>query len=134
MAESIPFAEGSYVIEESLLYGPSGKALSLSEAFIEVYRDSRGRRHLRGQGLVQNLLLVDLLEDDDRLDLLMDLGEGFRFRLKAPKLHAGKVFSPTTRSIVHFAPSGNIETLSDETFARERAALTLSEGSDPLRR
>ena len=47
---------------------------------------------MSGRGFVHNLLLVELLEDHDDLDMLLDFGAEYKYRLKAPTITSGKVF------------------------------------------
>ena len=49
--------------------------------------------------------LRELLETDETLDLLLDLGGEFKYRLKQPTIQGGKVFSPGTASFILFLPS-----------------------------
>jgi hypothetical protein len=118
MEDWIPFREGSYIIECGYLMGSGERAVTMEDGFINVYVDRAGKRQMSGQGYVRNVLMVELLEDgDEDPDLILDMGEGFRFLLKTPQIQAGKLFSPEVKSIVHFAPTGPLEHLSDEDFA-----------------
>ena len=60
---------------------------------------------MSGSGLVQNDQLVELLEEEDELDLILDLGDEFKYRLKSPKISAGKVFAPKVKSTLQFVPT-----------------------------
>lgn len=132
MPHPIPFKEGAYLIDRAYLVTPLKRSVSLAEGVLEVYRDSTGEKHLRGQAFVNNALMVALLEDEESLDLLMDLGPGFRYRLPRPLLQAGKVFEPRTWSIVHFAPSQDLVPLTDPDYEKITAGLTvLGPGDGP---
>jgi hypothetical protein len=48
--------------------------------------------------------MVELLDDSDNLDLLLDFGEEFKYRLKEPILQGGKVFAPDVKSVLQFTP------------------------------
>jgi hypothetical protein len=48
---------------------------------------------------------VELLEENDDLDLILDFGGEFKYRLKTPEISAGKVFSPNVKSSIQFTPS-----------------------------
>jgi hypothetical protein len=48
--------------------------------------------------------LVKLLDEHDEIDLVLDLGAEFKYRLKDPILKGGKVFSPDVKSTLQFLP------------------------------
>ena len=116
MTYRIPFKEGSYIIDDAYFVTPRKRSVQLVEGILEVYRDGAGTKHLRGRAFVNNSLMVALLEDEDSLDLVLDLGPGFRYRLPQPLIQAGKVFEPRTWSIVHFAPSKDLLTVPDPDY------------------
>jgi hypothetical protein len=121
--QQIPFTEGSYLVEQAFLVTPTHRAVPLSDATIEVFKDLQGVTQMHGKAFVLNIVMVELMEDEDRIDILLDLGPGFRYRLRDPKVRAGKVFQPNTRSMLRFAPHGPLEMLSDTEFDRESALL-----------
>lgn len=132
MSHRIPFKEGAYLIDHAYLVTPLERSVPLTQGVLEVYKDPAGVKHLRGRAFVNNALMVALLEDEESLDLLMDLGPGFRYRLPRPILQAGKVFEPRTWSIVHFAPSQDLVPLTDPDYERATARLTvLGPGDGP---
>jgi hypothetical protein len=104
MENWIPFAEGEYLADQALLVAADRKAVRLEEVIVEVYSDRRGQRYLKGRGRVRNVLMVELLDDSDNLDLLLDFGEEFKYRLKEPILQGGKVFAPDVKSVLQFTP------------------------------
>ncbi len=104
MENWIPFAEGEYLVDRAWLLADGRKAVCVEDVIVEIYADDRGLRHLRGRGRVANILLVELLDDSDDLDLLLDFGEEFKYRLKAPNLQGGKVFAPGVKSVLQFIP------------------------------
>ena len=105
MADWIPFIEGEYAVEQAFIMAPDNRAVAVEDAVIEVYAGPQGRRYLKGSGRVQNILLVELLEDTDDLDLLLDLGDEFQYRLSKPELQSGKFFAPDAKSSLQFRPS-----------------------------
>jgi len=119
----IPFKEGSYLVESALLVTPNQRAVALAETVVEVFNDGLGTRQMQGKALVRNALVVELMEDEEHCDLLLDFGPGFRYRLHQPKVNAGKVFHPATRSTLRFAPDGPLEALNDAEFERQTALL-----------
>jgi len=123
MPDWVPFAEGTYIIERAYLITPLERAVELTDGYLEVVKDPLGDRVMHGRALVRNAAMVSLLEDEETFDLLLDLGEGFRYRLVQPVLQAGKVFEPATRSLIHFSPTGPLQVLADEDFERLRARL-----------
>jgi hypothetical protein len=112
----IPFDEGEYWVEQAFIVSPSGAAVALSRPYIEVVKNPQGKRHLVGKGLVYNLLVVELLEDNDELNVLLDLGGDFKYWLERPQINAGKVFSADTQSSLQFSPAKPWEMLSPEAF------------------
>ena len=100
----IPFAEGEYLVDQALLVADNHDAVAIEDAVIEVYCDQRGQRYLKGRGRIRIILMVELLDDSDDLDLLLDLGDEFKFLLKVPHLQSGKVFAPDVKSSLQFKP------------------------------
>ena len=105
MANWIPFVEGEYAVEQAFITAPDNRAAAVEDVVIEVYAGPQDQRHLKGSGRVQNILLVELLEDTDDLDLILDLGDEFKYRLKNPELQSGKFFAPDAKSSLQFRPS-----------------------------
>jgi hypothetical protein len=104
MSEWIPFKEGDYIVEQAFLLGPDHSAVLLDDAVIRVFQDRRGQRHMNGSCRVINALLVKLLDEHNEIDLVLDLGAEFKYRLKDPILKGGKVFSPDVKSTLQFLP------------------------------
>lgn len=105
MSDWISLEKGTYRVEQAFLIAPDDTAVSLEDAIIEVYRDHLGKRQVKGRGFILNFLVVELLEDNDAMDLVLDLGGAFKYRIRNPDLVAGKVFSPGIKSVLQFAPS-----------------------------
>lgn len=103
MDEWIPFAEGRYLAERAVLVAAEEKAVEVEETVIEV-SEGRGGRRLQGRGRVRNALLVQLLDEGDDLDLMLDLGGEFKYRLSRPEIQGGKVFTPGVKSFIQFRP------------------------------
>lgn len=116
MANWIPFVEGEYAVEQALIVAPDNRAVAVEDAVIEVYAGPQGQRHLKGNGRVQNILLVELLEDTDDLDLILDLGDEFQYRLKKPELQSGKFFAPDAKSSLQFRPATPWEKIPQANF------------------
>ena len=125
MRNWIPFEEGEYLVERALLVSPQDKAVEVENAAIEIYQDQTGTRHLRGKGRIQNILMVELLEDTDDVDVILDLGDEFKYRLKLPDIQTGKVFAPDIKSAIHFRPGGPWEKIPQADFADLIAGLQL---------
>ncbi len=90
-------------MEQAFLVTADKTATVIERALIKVYT-GRGGKRLSGSGLVQNILLVELLEETDDLDLILDFGGEFKYLLKTPQITAGKVFSPKVKSTLQFSP------------------------------
>jgi hypothetical protein len=116
MDQWVPFAEGEYVIEHAFMLTPDGSGVAVENAVIEVFADPKGIRQVKGKGMTRPALMVSLHEDNEVIDMVIDLGSGFRYYLKEPSLQAGKVFSPEVMAFIHFFPSGPWEPLSQADY------------------
>jgi len=125
MTQWIPFAEGEYLVDQAYLLAPDNCAAALENVIAEIYSDGQGTRHLKGHCRVVNAFMIELLEDNDDLDLLLDFGDEFKYRLKAPELNAGKVFSPTAKSTLWFAPTTAWEQIPEKDFSELMSRLRL---------
>lgn len=105
MGNWIPFVEGEYAVEQAFVIAPGDRAVAIENAYIEIFATGQGQRHLKGSGRVRNILLVELLEDHDALDLILDLGDEFKYRLINPELQSGKFFAPNANSSLKFRPT-----------------------------
>ena len=118
MSDWIPFENAIYLVERAFLVADDNTAALLEKTSIEVYTGRNGKKRLKGSGLVQNMLLVKLLEENDDLDLILDLGENFKYLMKKPNITAGKVFTPNVKSHVQFDPVSPWEQISESEFAK----------------
>ena len=125
MRDWIPFEDATYLVYRAFLVGSDNAAALLEKTSIEVYTGRDGKKHLKGSGLVQNMLLVELLEENDDLDLLLDLGESFKYLMKKPNITAGKVFSPNVKSFLQFDPVTPWEPISESEFNKLTAEFNL---------
>ena len=116
MANWIPFVEGEYAVEQALIIAPDNRAVMVADAVLEIYEGPQGQRHMKGSGRVQNILLVELLESTDDLDVILDLGDEFKYRLSKPWLQSGKFFSAGARSSLQFRPSTPWEQIARADF------------------
>jgi hypothetical protein len=125
MANWIPFVEGEYIVEQALVIAPDNRALVVEDAVLEIYAGPGGQRYMKGSGRVQNILLVELLENTDDLDLILDLGDEFKYRLRKPRLQSGKFFSAGARSSLQFRPSTPWEQIPGADFDRLISGLDI---------
>ena len=116
MKDWIPFENATYLAEQAFLVAADNNAALLEQTIINVYTGSGGKRSLSGTGLVRNILLVELLEENDDLDLILDFGGEFKYRLKTPELSAGKVFSPNIKSSIQFTPTAPWHQIPESEF------------------
>ncbi|MEJ2100362.1 MAG: hypothetical protein P8X68_10330 [Desulfobacterales bacterium] len=121
----IPFVEGEYFVEQAFIVAPDHRAVAIENAVIEVYAAPGGDRQLKGSGRLRNILLVELLEDHDDLELLLDLGDEFKYRLIKPELQSGKFFSPDARSTIKFRPSAPWQQIPQADFEKLIAGLKI---------
>ncbi len=118
MSDWIAFENATYLVEQAFLVADDHTAALLEKTSIEVYTGRDGKKRLKGRGLVQNVLLVELLEENDDLDLILDLGENFKYLMKKPNITAGKVFSPNVKSYLQFDPTAPWNEISESEFAK----------------
>ncbi len=125
MAHWISLEEGKYLVESAFLLAADRSAVTLDDALLEVYLTGARERRLRGSAMVMNILMVQLLEDNDELDLLLNLGDGFHYLLREPLLRAGKVFAPDVKSLLQFIAQGPSQKLGGEEYQSIRSGLVL---------
>ncbi|MGD9055719.1 MAG: hypothetical protein PVJ41_02040 [Desulfobacterales bacterium] len=118
MENWIPFAEGEYIVDQAFIVARDQRAVAIENAVIEIFTTADGKRYLKGNGRIQNILLVELLEDSDDLDLILDLGDEFQYRLKKPELQSGKFFAPDAKSSIQFRPAQPWEQIPSADFAK----------------
>jgi hypothetical protein len=116
MVEWIPFGEGRYGVERALLAAGEQQGVALEDAVIEVTQGPGGRLRLRGRGRVRNALMVRLLDEAEDLDLLIDLGGEYKYRMRRPGIQGGKVFAPGVQSFIQFVPQSPWETVAEAEF------------------
>jgi hypothetical protein len=125
MAHWISIEQGVYLIDSAYVFNPAHQAVALEDGVLEVYLDGDDERRVRGQAMMVNRSLVDLLEDHDELDLLLDLGEGFHYLVKDPVIRAGKVLAPDVKSLAYFAAQGPLEKLAASEYHRIKGRLAV---------
>ncbi len=118
MSNWIPFENASYLAEQAFLIAEDDIAVALEKTVITVYTGKGGKQHLKGSGLVHNALMVELLEENDNLDLILDFGNEFKFRLTAPKIIAGKVFARDVKSTLQFVPTSPWQQIPESSFGK----------------
>ena len=123
MAHYTMIEEGTYPIEAAFLYNADHCAVTLEDGMIEVYRNGDNERRLRGSGRAFNRLIIELLEDHDDMNLLLDLGDSFRYVLESPLIRAGR--SLDARGLVHFAAESPLRKLDGDAFETLRSRLRL---------
>jgi hypothetical protein len=116
MSDWIPFEEGEYALKRAYVIAADRSATTVENGVLRVYTGRSGKKYLNGAGLIQNALLVELLNVDDELDLLLDLGDDYKYLMKHPHLKAGKVFSPNVKSMLQFTPDEPWHPLSAKEF------------------
>ena len=116
MSEWIPFENATYMTERAFIVAPDQSAVALEQAFITVYTGKGGKRYLKGGAQVRNILLVELLEENEDLDLILDLGGEFKYRLATPKISAGKVFAADVTSSLTFSPIAPWQQIPESDF------------------
>ena len=125
MANWIPFVEGEYAVDQAFIIAVDNRAVMVEDAVLEIYAGPQNQRHMKGSGRVQNILLVELLEKTNDLDLILDLGDEFIYRLRKPWLQSGKFFSAGARSSLQFRPSTAWEQISQTDFEQLISRLVI---------
>ena len=125
MSDWIPFENAIYLVEKAFLVADDQTAALLEKTSIEVFTGRNGKKRLKGSGLVQNMQLVELLEENDDLDLILDLGGEFKYLLKTPVIRAGKVFSPNVKSHLQFDPVSPWDQITEVEFAKLMGILKI---------
>ncbi|MGV8073076.1 MAG: hypothetical protein AB2L11_00740 [Syntrophobacteraceae bacterium] len=125
MAHLIYIEQGAYPLEEAFFITPGYAATTLEDAVLEVYLDNKEERRVRGGGMAANYLIVELLEENEDIDLLLSLGQGFHYLAKNPVIRAGKVFSPDVKSLIHFSAPASLQKLSRSEYLDIRSKLSL---------
>ena len=118
MTNWIPFENATYLAEQAFLIAEDHTAVALDKTVITVYTGKGGKQHLKGSGLVRNVLVVELLEESDDLDLILDFGNEFKYRLTAPEITAGKVFAPDVESTLQFFPTSPWQQIPESEFGK----------------
>jgi hypothetical protein len=110
--------QGTYIIEEAFVITPNEprRGIVLRDAFLEVEEEGN-RKMVHGRATVHNLSLVELFEDNEQLDMIINMGEGFKFYLKNPIIQAGKVFSPAVFSTMRFIPTDSFDHIPDAEYS-----------------
>ena len=116
MRDWIPFENASYQVEQAFLVSEDMTAVALDQTIVTVSTGSGGKKYLSGTGMVRNILLVEISEDNDDLDLLLDFGGEYKYRMKTPTISGGKVFAPDTKSSIRFAPVSPWDQVSEPEF------------------
>jgi hypothetical protein len=117
MDEWIPFEEGKYLAERALLVSAAYEGIELENTVIEVSEDRQKRRRLRGRGRFEPARMVNLLDGGDELDLLLDFGGEFKYRMRRPEIQSGKVFAPGVKSVIQFFPQQPWEQVPEAEFS-----------------
>jgi len=125
MQEWLNIGEGKYFADRTLLVTADRSAVELQDTVIDIYQDRQGVRRLQGQGFVNSLAVIQLLEEHDELDILLDLGADFKYRLVAPTLSGGKIFTPDVKSSMVFVPTRPWIPLTEQDFKEAVAGLAM---------
>lgn len=123
MTDWVPFENGEYIVLDAFLMTPNHQAAGIEKAYIEVSTGPKGRRQVMGKGMIRPFLIVQMHEENDDIDLVIDLGGEFKYRLRDPVLKSGKVFSPTVNSLVQFFPAKPWEQISESEFREIKKRL-----------
>jgi hypothetical protein len=132
MVNWITFEEGEYLAERAALFVPNQNAIGLEEIVVTVTENADGIRQMTGRCRIRNILLVDMMEEHDRIDLALDMGGTFKFFIEDPLIRAGKVFSPDVTSSIQFIPQSPGRRVPESEFETFWGGLLFQGGHDPM--
>lgn len=112
----IDLPEGLYEVDQAYLVDAGRNRLSLRNVTFEIWLDKKGRKQLRGRGLINIFNFSEMLEDSEDVDLVLRFFDDYFLWLKEPAIQAGKVFEPTTESSCIFTVGESISQVSQEQF------------------
>jgi hypothetical protein len=114
----IDLPEGLYEVDQAYLVDASRNRLSLRNVAFEIWLDKKGRKQLRGRGLINNFNFSEMLEDSEEVDLVLRFFDDYFLWLKEPVIQAGKVFEPATESSCIFSVGESISPVSQEQYLK----------------
>ena len=112
----IDLPEGLYDVDQAYLVDGSSNRLSLRNVSFEIWLDKKGRKQLRGRGLINNFHFSQMLEDCEDVDLVLRFFDDYFLWLKEPVIQVGKVFEPATESSCIYSVGESISPISAERF------------------
>jgi hypothetical protein len=112
----IDLPEGLYEVDQAYLVDASRNRLPLRNVTFEIWLDKKGRKQLRGRGLINNFNFSEMLEDTEDVDLVLRFFDDYFLWLKEPVIQAGKVFEPATESSCIFTVGKSISPVSADKF------------------
>jgi hypothetical protein len=112
----IDLPEGLYEVDQAYLVDPNRNRLSLRDVTFEIWQDKQERKQLRGRGLIKNFDFAEMLEDTEKVDLVLCFFEDYYLWLEEPIIQVGKVFEPTTESSLVFSSGETISQISEQQF------------------
>ena len=113
----IDLPEGLYEVDKAYLVDASKNHLPLRDVSFEIWLDKQDRKQLRGRGLVRNFYFAEMLEDTERVDLVLCFFEDYYLWLEEPVIQVGKVFEPETESSIIFSIGESISLISEAQFS-----------------
>jgi hypothetical protein len=112
----INLPEGLYEVDQAYLVDTNRNRLPLSNATFEIWSDKHRRKQLRGRGFINNFDFAEMLDEAEKVDLVIRFFDDYFLWLKEPIIQVGKVFEPTTESSLIFSIGEIISKISPEQF------------------
>jgi hypothetical protein len=112
----IDLPEGLYEVDQAYLVDAGKNRLPLRHVSFEIWLDKNRRKQLRGRALVKNFDFAEMLEDTEKVDLVLCFFEDYYLWLEEPIIQVGKVFEPKTESSLIFSIGADISLISEERF------------------
>ncbi|UCG11044.1 MAG: hypothetical protein JSU72_10765 [Deltaproteobacteria bacterium] len=109
--------EGLYEVDQAYIVDASRNRLGIRDATFEIWLDKRGRKQLRGRGLVYNFAFAEMLNESEDVDIVLCFFDDYFLWLKEPIIQVGKVFEPETESSLRFSIGESFSSISREKFA-----------------
>ncbi len=120
---------GDYRVAAAYLVSPqTRRATPVSDAVIHIADGNGHSGRISGWGQVCTAHMIDMLEDSEQLDLIIDMGAGYRFVMYDPEIRAGKNFQADTVSTFHFQPTHLMHSLNKDEYSAQTANLKIIVG------
>jgi len=117
---------GDYQVAAAYLFAPQTyMATPVHQAVICVTDRNGPSQVSSGWGQICTAHMIAMLEDSEKLSLIIDMGAGYRFIIDDPGIRSGKAIGANAVSTFHFHPRQPIRPLNKNQYAAETKRLQL---------